>query len=109
MAIAIVDSTGHLVLFHRCDQAQHASVAIAQAKAETAVNLRRPTKVLEDAITAGGQGLRLLGVPGVLPLEGGVPLIVKGQVVGGIGVSGMQSGQDAEIAQLGVAALEAAG
>jgi uncharacterized protein GlcG (DUF336 family) len=108
MAIAIVDSTGHLVLFHRCDQAQHASVAISQAKAETAVNLRRPTKALEDAITAGGQGLRLLGVPGVLPLEGGVPLIATGQVIGAIGVSGMQSGQDAEIAQLGVAALEAA-
>lgn len=108
MAIAIVDSTGHLVLFHRCDQAQHGSVAIAQAKAETAVNFRRPTKTFEDAVAAGGLGLRLLAAPGLLPLEGGLPLLVDRQVIGAIGVSGMQSTQDAEIAQLGVAALGAA-
>lgn len=106
VAIAIVDSAGHLVLFHRCDQTNLGSVAISQAKAETAVNFRRPTKVYEDAIAAGGLGLRLLASPGMLPLEGGLPLLSAGQVVGAIGVSGMQSTQDAEIARIGVAALE---
>lgn len=105
MAIAIVDSTGHLVLFHRVDQAQHGSIGIAQAKAETAVNFRRPTKVFEDAVAAGGLGLRLLASPGLLPLDGGLPLVAAGQVVGAIGVSGMQSTQDAEIAAIGAAAL----
>ncbi|HEU4628392.1 MAG TPA: heme-binding protein [Gemmatimonadaceae bacterium] len=108
MAIAIVDSTGHLVLFHRCDQAQHGSIVIAQAKAETAVNFRRPTKVFEDAVAAGGLGLRLLASPGLLPLDGGLPLYADGRIIGAIGVSGMQSTQDAEIAQIGVAALDAA-
>jgi glc operon protein GlcG len=108
MAIAVVDSTGHLVLFHRCDQAQYGSIAIAQAKAETAVNFRRPTKVFEDAIAAGGLGLRLLASPGLLPLDGGLPLVAEGRIIGAIGISGMQSTQDAEIAQFGVAALETA-
>jgi uncharacterized protein GlcG (DUF336 family) len=108
MAIAIVDSTGHLVVFHRCDQTQHASVVLAQAKAETAVNFRRPTKFYEDAIAGGGMGLRLLAAPGVLPMEGGLPLIADGEVIGAIGVSGMQSSQDAEIARVGIAALASA-
>lgn len=108
MAIAIVDSTAHLVMLHRCDQTQHGSVAVAQAKAETAVNFRRPTKVFEDAIAAGGLGLRLLGTPGLLPVEGGVPLVADGMVIGAIGVSGMQSSHDLAIATIGVAALEAA-
>lgn len=108
MALAIVDSTGHLVLLHRLDQTQHASVKIAQAKAETAVNFRRPTKAFEDAIAAGGLGLRLLAAsPYVLPLEGGLPLVVGGAVIGAIGVSGMQSTQDAEIAEIGARALAA--
>lgn len=105
MVIAIFDSTGHLVVLHRCDQAQLGSVAIAQAKAETAVNFRRPTKDFQDVIAAGGIGLRLLAAPGMLPMEGGLPLIADGHVIGAIGVSGMQSSQDAEIARIGVAAL----
>src|SRR5690606_23419727 len=105
MAIAIVDSSGHLTLFHRCDQTQHGSIAIARAKAETAGNFRRPTKVFEDAVAAGGLGLRLLASPGLLPLDGGLPLVVAGQVIGAIGVSGMRSDQDAEIAAIGAAAL----
>jgi uncharacterized protein GlcG (DUF336 family) len=106
MAIAIVDSTGHLVLFHRLDQAQHGSIAIAIAKAETAVNFRRPTKLLEDAIAAGGLGLRLLSVPAITALEGGLPLIQEGLVVGAIGVSGMQATQDGQVARAGAAALD---
>ena len=106
MAIAIMDSTGHLVLFQRLDQAQHGSVAVAIAKAETAVNFRRATKVFEDAITGGGIGLRLTTMPNIIALEGGLPILQDGKVIGGIGVSGMQSSQDAEVARAGLAALE---
>jgi uncharacterized protein GlcG (DUF336 family) len=105
MAIAIVDSTGHLALFHRIDQTQLGSVAVSIAKAETALNFRRPTKVFEDLMAAGGAGLRLSTMPGVAALEGGVPIVVAGQVIGAIGVSGMLSGQDAQVAAAGLAAL----
>ena len=107
MVIAIVDSTGHLVMLHRMDQAQLGSVAVAQAKAETAVNFRRPTKAFQDIIAEGGAGLRMLSMAGVSALEGGLPLMVAGEVVGAIGVSGMQSGQDADVARAGIAALPA--
>jgi uncharacterized protein GlcG (DUF336 family) len=105
MVIAIVDSTGHLVLLQRLDQAQYGSVLVAQQKAETAVNFRRPTKVFEDALTAGGLGLRFLSPTNLLALEGGLPLIVGGQVVGAIGVSGMQAAQDSQVAAAGARAL----
>ncbi len=105
MVIAIVDSTGHLVMLHRMDQAQLGSVAVAQAKAETSAKFRRPTKAFQDMIAEGGAGLRILSMEGVSALEGGLPLLVNGRVVGAIGVSGMQSAQDAEVARAGVAAL----
>ena len=105
MAIAIVDSTGHLALFHRLDQTQLGSVAVSIAKAETALNFRRPTKVFEDLMAAGGAGLRLSTMPGVAALEGGVPIVVDGHVIGAIGVSGMLSSQDAQVAAAGLAAL----
>jgi uncharacterized protein GlcG (DUF336 family) len=82
---------------------------VSQAKARTALNFRRPTKALEDALTAGGQGLRFLSVEGLAALEGGVPLVVNGEVVGAIGVSGMQSNQDAQVALAGARAGVAAG
>jgi glc operon protein GlcG len=105
MVIAIVDSTGHLVLLQRLDQAQYGSIKIAQLKAETALDFRRPTKVFEDSIAAGGQGVRIVSMPNVLALEGGLPIIADGKVIGAIGVSGMQSGQDAQVALAGMAAL----
>jgi glc operon protein GlcG len=105
MVIAIVDSTGHLVLLQRLDQAQYASNTIAVVKAETAVNFRRPTKVFEDMIAAGGVGLRLLSMPNLVALEGGVPLMLRGEIIGGIGVSGMQSAHDAQVARAGADAL----
>ncbi|MEI7037058.1 heme-binding protein [Fulvimonas yonginensis] len=108
MAIAIVGSGGHLVMLHALDQVQHGSVAVAQAKAETAVNFRRPSKLFEDAVAAGGLGLRILGMDNLLPLDGGLPLVVNGQVVGAIGVSGMQSTQDAQVAAAGAVALDGA-
>jgi uncharacterized protein GlcG (DUF336 family) len=107
MAIAIVGSGGHLVMLHALDDVQHASVAVAQAKAETAVNFRRPSKLFEDAVRDGGLGLRLLGMSNLLPLDGGLPLYQDGKVVGAIGVSGMQSTQDAQVAAAGAAVLSA--
>jgi glc operon protein GlcG len=105
MAIAIVDSTGHLALFQRIDQTQLGSIAVSIAKAETALNFRRPTKVFEDLMAAGGAGLRLSTMPGVAALEGGVPIVVDGHVIGAIGVSGMLSSQDAQVVAAGLAIL----
>jgi glc operon protein GlcG len=105
MAIAIVDSTAHLVLFQRADQTQLGSMDVAIAKAMTAVKFRRATKVFEDLMAAGGAGLRLSTMPGMAALEGGVPIVVDGHVIGAIGVSGMLSTQDAEVAAAGLAAL----
>jgi uncharacterized protein GlcG (DUF336 family) len=107
MAIAIVDSTAHLVLFQRADQTQLGSMEVSVGKAMTAVRFRRSTKVFEEAIAAGGAGVRITTMPGVLALEGGVPIIVNGQVIGAIGVSGMLSTQDAQVAAAGLAAIGA--
>jgi uncharacterized protein GlcG (DUF336 family) len=106
MVIAIVDSGGHLVMLHSLDHAQHGSVLIAQEKARCAVNFKRPTKVIEDAIAQGGINLRMLAAPGVMPMEGGVLLIEEGRIVGAIGVSGMRSTQDGEVAEAGAKALQ---
>ncbi|HEV8307607.1 MAG TPA: heme-binding protein [Methylomirabilota bacterium] len=106
VAIAIVDSGGHLVMLHRLDNTQFASIEIAKGKAVTAVNFRRPSKALEDAIAGGGAGLRLLRVDGLTPLEGGVLIVVDGKIVGGIGVSGVTSGQDAQVARAGADAVK---
>jgi glc operon protein GlcG len=105
MVIAIVDSTGHLVMLHRMDQAQYGSSKIAPLKAETALDFRRSTKVFEDSIASGGQGVRIVTMPNVLALEGGLPILQDGKVIGAIGVSGMNSGQDAQVARAGIAAL----
>jgi glc operon protein GlcG len=105
MVVAIVDTGGHLVMLHRIDHAQNGSVEIARRKAETAVNFKRPTKVFEDAIAQGGMHLRMLAMGNLLPLEGGLPIMQDGKVVGAIGVSGMQSTQDAQVARAGLAAL----
>jgi glc operon protein GlcG len=107
MVIAIVDSGANLVAMHRMDQAQLGSIAIAEGKAATAVRFRRATKVFQDGVAAGGVNLRTLAMPGLLPLEGGQPLLLGGKVIGGIGVSGMSSAQDAQVAEAGAAALKA--
>ena len=105
MVISICDTAGQLVMLTRHDQAQKGSVAVAQGKAETAALFRRPTKGFQDAIEKGGAQLRILAMPGVTPLEGGLPILKDGYVIGGIGVSGMQSDQDAVVAQAGLKAL----
>jgi glc operon protein GlcG len=106
VAIAIVDSSGQLAAFSKIDNTQHASVDIAIGKAVTANNFKRPTKALQDAIAQGGANLRLLAVKGVTPLEGGVPIVVDGKIIGAIGASGVMANQDAEVAMAGAAAAK---
>jgi uncharacterized protein GlcG (DUF336 family) len=105
VAIAIVDSGANLVMLQRLDNAQLSSVRIAEQKARTAAEFRRPTKVFEDAVAGGGIGLRVLSF-GASVAEGGVPIVSNGKVIGAIGVSGVQSHQDAEVAQAGADALK---
>jgi len=103
VVIAIVDDGGNLLLLERMDGTQLGSVEVAQAKARSAVLFRRPTKVFSDRLAEGGTAL--LSLPGALPIEGGVPLAVNDTVVGAIGVSGVTSQQDGQIAQAGVDAF----
>lgn len=109
VAISIVDSGGHLVLFQRLDTTQYGSVDVATEKAKGSVAFRRPTKAFQDLIAQGGVNLRLLNITGDAGVfEGGVPIVVDGKIIGAIGVSGVTSQQDAQIAQAGVDALAAA-
>lgn len=101
MVIAIVDAAGRVVMLHRMDHAQLGSLRVAEQKARTAVEFRRPTKTFEQGIAQGGIGLRVLTMDGVSALEGGVPLERGGQVVGAIGVSGMLPTQDGQVAEAG--------
>jgi glc operon protein GlcG len=103
VAIAIVDEGGELVLFQKLDETQVASVDIAIGKARTAARFRRPSKALEDTVAKGRS--TLMAIEGILPLEGGVPIVVEGRVIGAVGVSGVASQQDAQIAEAGIAAL----
>lgn len=105
VAISIVDSGGNPVMLVRLDNAQLSSTRIAEAKARTAVEFRRPTKALEEAVAGGGVGLRVLTF-GASLAEGGVPIMSAGKIVGGIGVSGVASHQDAQVAQAGAAAVD---
>lgn len=106
VAIAIVDSGGHLTLFQRLDNTQFGSIEVAREKAGGAIAFRRPTKAFQDLIEKGGVHLRLLNITGDAGVfEGGVPILVDGKMVGAIGVSGVTSQQDAQIAQAGVDAL----
>jgi glc operon protein GlcG len=106
VVISIVDSGGHAVMVQRLDGTQIASIGIAEGKARTAVEFRRPTKALEDVIAGGGAGLRFLSVRAATPLEGGVPVIIDGKIAGGIGVSGVASKDDAQIARAGADAVK---
>jgi len=105
MVITILDSGGNLVMAHRMDNAPLASVGISRGKARTAVEFMRPSKALEDGIAGGGAGLRLLSLPGMF-VEGGLPIVVDGKIVGAIGASGAASGQDAQVAQAGANAAK---
>lgn len=103
VVIAVLDAGGHLILLERADGTQLGSVQVAQDKARTALLFKRPSKAIEDVVLGGRANMAQL--TGALPIEGGLPLLVDGQVVGAIGISGVQSSQDGEVAAAGAAAL----
>jgi glc operon protein GlcG len=102
VVISIIDSGGNIVMLHRHNDVQLSSIEISQGKARTALMFKRPSKVLDDAISGGGAGLRFLALKDIVPLEGGLPILVDGKIAGAIGVSGVLSSQDAQIARAGV-------
>lgn len=103
VVIAVVDDGGHLFCLQRSDDTQIGSIDTAIAKARCALAFKRPTKSWQDAAAEGRWGI--LGLPGVVPFEGGLPVISDGVVVGAIGVSGVRAAQDGQIAQAGVNAI----
>ncbi len=105
MAAAVVDLGGHLVAFERMDGTQTGSAAVCVDKARSAALFRRPTKVFQDALAAGGEGLRFLKLQGAIPIEGGVPLLAGGRVAGALGLSGGASPEDGQCARAGASAV----
>jgi uncharacterized protein GlcG (DUF336 family) len=105
-AVAIVDTAGDLVYFEKLDGTQGASIDLAIDKARASARFKRPTKALQDALAAGGEGWRFLTLRGVVAAEGGVPILIDGKIVGAIGMSGGTGAQDGQCANAGVAALK---
>jgi|SRR5580704_15716810 glc operon protein GlcG len=103
MVIVVLDEGGNLIYLERMDETQIGSIEVAQQKARSAVSFKRPTKAFEDAV-AGGRNA-ILKLPGAIPVEGGLPLIVNGKVIGAIGCSGGSSQQDGVVAKAGADAL----
>ena len=103
VAAAIVDPGGTLVYFERIDGTQNGSSDVALHKARTAAAFKRPSKLLEDAVASGKS--QFLVLPGALPIEGGIPLVIDGKVVGAVGVSGANSQQDGLCAKAGADTL----
>jgi uncharacterized protein GlcG (DUF336 family) len=102
VVMAILDSGGNVVMLQRMDGAQFGSIEVAKEKAYSSVAFRRPTKAFDDALAQGGTNLRILKLPGASPLEGGIPIVVDGKLIGAIGVSGVTSAQDAQIGRAGI-------
>jgi len=102
VVIAVVDDGGHLMYLQR-ERVQLGSVEVAITKARAALMFRRPTKIWEEMVVGGRLGY--LSMPGMLPIEGGVPIVYKGDIVGAIGVSGVKSSEDGQIAEAGARAL----
>src|SRR3954468_7641242 len=108
MAIAVVDPAGTLVYYEKADNTQLGSANVALGKARSAALYKRPTKAFQDVLAAGGNGLRVLALEGAVPVEGGLPLLHDGKLVGAIGVSGDTSEHDSQCAQAGVQTMGAA-
>ena len=106
MAIAIVDPSGFLIYFQKMTNTQNASGDLAIGKARTSALFRRPTRAFQDALAAGGDNLRVLGLTGAMPNAGGIPIVLGGHLIGAIGVSGGSVDQDAQVAQRGAAAVK---
>ena len=106
MAVAITDAAGDLVYFEKMDGTQTGSVNVALGKARSAVLFKRPSKVFQDIVAGGGGGLRILGLEGAVPIDGGLPLVMDGKIVGAIGLSGGTSDQDGQVAKAGADTLK---
>jgi len=105
MAIAIVDPNGDLVYFEKMDDTVIQSTVVCQTKARSAARFARPTKAFQDMLAAGGEGLRVLRIKDAVPVDGGLPIVMGGKIVGAIGVSGGTSAQDGQVAKAGVDAV----
>jgi glc operon protein GlcG len=105
MAVAIADTNGDLVYFERMEGTQLGSVDVSIQKARSAARFKRPTKAFQDALAAGGEGLRILRIEGAIAVEGGIPLVVDGKIIGAAGCSGGTSQQDGVVCKAGVDAL----
>jgi uncharacterized protein GlcG (DUF336 family) len=105
VAIAILDSGGNMVMFHKGDNTQLSAITTSTGKARTALEFKLPSKALDDAIAAGGAGMRLLALKDITPLQGGLLILVDGKIAGAIGVSGALSAQDDQIAKAGADVL----
>ena len=106
MAVAVVDPSGNLVYYEKMDNTQLGSAKVSVNKARSAALFKRPTKAFQDVLALGGVGLRVLGIEGAVPVEGGLPLVVDGAIIGGIGLSGDTSEHDAQCAKAGADALQ---
>jgi uncharacterized protein GlcG (DUF336 family) len=106
MGVAVTDPSGELIYFERMDNTQIGSVRIAIRKAETAARFKRPSKVFQDLIAKGDNFTYLLGLEGAMPVQGGLPIVMDGRIVGAIGVSGATGDQDTQCAQAGLEALK---
>jgi len=106
MAVAVVDPNGTLVYYEKMDNTQLGSANVAVDKARSAALFKRPTKAFQDALASGGAGMRVLGLQGAVPVEGGVPIIADGKIIGAIGVSGANSDQDGQCANAGAATIK---
>lgn len=106
MAVAVVDPAGVLIYYEKMDNTQLGSADAAIDKARSAALYKRPTKAFQDALAAGGAGLRVLGLRGADPVEGGLPLLIEGKVVGAIGVSGDTSDHDGVCAKAGAESVK---
>jgi uncharacterized protein GlcG (DUF336 family) len=106
MAVAIVDPAGNLVYYEKMDNTQLGSAQICISKARSAALFKRPTKAFQDALAAGGAGLRVLRLEGAVPVEGGIPIVSDGKIIGAIGVSGDSSEHDGQCAKAGADAIK---
>jgi glc operon protein GlcG len=105
VAITILDSGGNMVMFHKGDNTQLSGISTSAGKARTALDFKLPSKALDDAIAAGGAGMRLLALKDITPLQGGLLILIDGKIAGAIGVSGALSAQDDQIAKAGADVL----
>jgi glc operon protein GlcG len=105
MAVAVVDPNGTLIYYEKMENTQIGSADVSIGKARSAARFKRPTKAFQDALAKGGDGLRILAIEGAVPVEGGIPLVIDGKIVGAIGLSGDTSDHDGICATAGAAVV----